>query len=232
MIYIKVKQHVNEETFFVSKKDDEFYPLVDQKYKSSNYVRGIGCFKVKESDLYSIPHIKEINSTTWKDYLSKYGENCLYYSLSGYYLDSPTCEEYNMQNEFKCLLNCNIDIDKYKQYCLLFDKLHDLQTKAFKKIGLYCFDFEDFYIYPSFKHYHIIGHPYMEVFKHDEILWNLYCKQRKINMIGNYRQIYEKQKQYFLNRECYYPTDIKDRIIDIFGLEAANIYERMLTFFD
>lgn len=47
MIYIKVKERMNKETFFASKKDGEFYPLVDQSYKSENYVRGIGNFKVK-----------------------------------------------------------------------------------------------------------------------------------------------------------------------------------------
>lgn len=44
--------------------------------------------------------------------------------------------------------------------------------------------------------------------------------------------LYNNYNLSLFNQKQYYSNNIKDRIVTFFGLEAANIYERMLTFFD
>lgn len=235
MIYIKPIINREEKTFFAVKYENKTYPLYDQQNIKETFIYGKGYIKVGKRCLLTVPYIEEINTTTWKEYLYMYGENCLYYSLTGKILSDQDCCESTKRNEFLSIVWNNIDIEKYEQFCALFDKFHAIQEKVLKYIGIYDFLLKDFYIYPSYKiASFFITRPTFDVVLHDGILWKTYIEKldNDFKKEGESTQEYIDMIHNLREDKCDFPICMKDRITYLFGKEAANIYEQMLTFFD
>lgn len=210
----------------------EYRLPITATYDKSVFVRGFGYIKTKYIE--TIP-VYDGTIDSWNDYVLKYGYHCLFYSLTGYTLDSDDCCAYNMQREFRSFVSSGMGLVKYAKYVNLFQKINAIQLTTFKNYPfIFNFEYDKYYFTPCYSLYGILTiTPYVDTIRDDEKMERLYRRIRTTELkdkgIDNYQQITN-----IIDGEIeggIFPVCSKDRMKLLFGDECVKAYTTILDDF-
>lgn len=221
------------------KKTTVLYPQ-DSLNNDEVFVYGLGWKKFTKTNKVFVPLFSgEIED--WDNYLKEYGKECLFYSLSGYSLDSNDCCAYNSVNEFYSLLQCKGGIEKYQSYVSAMTRIREIQMDKIKEIfSSYVSEWMVKHITdkclfrPSMRIFMFITSPYLDTPEDDNKLEIVYRKKR----------YYELKEQYadnivqidnIIRKEIedgvVFPICMSERLEMIYGKECNNLYNYILENF-
>jgi len=176
-----------------------YYPKTDNFYDDSLFVKGIGWKKIGKTNKVIIPTFSG-NVEDWDDYILKYGKMCLFYSLSGYSLDSCDCCAYNLRNEFYSIFQCKGGILGYQKYVENMLAIQDIQRKVledkFSLLSEYIRNsYIDKYLFrPFFNMYFVVMPPYLDTPADDDKMLGFYRRYRYYEIEKGHK-CYEKKKE-------------------------------------
>ena len=147
------------------------------------FVYGLGWKKLGKKNWINVPLFSgEIED--WDNYLNEYGKDCLFYSLTGYSLQSNDCCANNMISEFLSLLQCKGGIEQYQKYVENIEAIQEIQTKVFEEKLSYMSEYErksfidKNLIRPCYRVFLFITTPYLDTPNDDDKLERFYRTYR------------------------------------------------------
>lgn len=215
----------------VNNKKEYRLPITATDGKSV-FVRGFGYIKTK--CIETIP-VYDCTVDSWNDYVLKYGYHCLFYSLTGYTLNSNDCCAYNMQREFRSFVASGMGLVKYAKYVNLFQKINAIQLTTLKSYPfIFKFEYDKYYFTPCYSLSGILTiTPYADTIEDDDKMERLYRRIRtselKDNGVNDYQQIATIIDSEI--NEGIFPVCSRDRMKLLFGDECVKAYTSILDDF-
>lgn len=219
-----------KESFYAIKHGGEYYPCYSQRDskqgKYDTFIGGKGWVKSKTAKL--IPLYTGTTISEFERYLKEYGENCLFYSITGFTIDSKDCVVFGAIQEFKVLIAVGFEyFEKFVK------SIQEINTKI-KEIMLgRGFDINERWITKDDKFYstkdffvvrpqyslmsYFLCAPHVDVVGDDTLLWKHYVEE------------YKPQTDEELDN--VFPCSPKDRLTFLFSSEVADMYEKILNDF-
>ena len=179
-----------------SKDKRELYPFWDEETVKNTsvlypcsyddkelFVYGLGWKKLGKKNWINVPLFSgEIED--WDNYLNEYGKDCLFYSLTGYSLQSNDCCASNMISEFLSLLQCKGGIGEYQKYVENIEAIQEIQREVFNEKLSYMGEYErksfidKNLIRPCYRVFLFITTPYLDTPNDDDKLECFYRTYR------------------------------------------------------
>lgn len=164
------------------KSANAIYPMTFDD-DGSVFVLGLGWKKATDKNTLTVP-VFSGDVEDWDAYLSEYGEECLFYSLTGYSLRTHDCCAFNKQSEFLSLLSMDGGIVEYQKFASDILRIQEIQKQVLtEKLGwLPKYELDSFIkevkIKPEFKIFFIVTPPYLDTPSDDDKLVTVYRKIR------------------------------------------------------
>ena len=219
-------------TFEVENQKEYYYPI-DGCYGNEVFIYGIGSFKTKK--IITIPMF-DGTIEGWNDYVLKYGYACLFYSLTGYDINSMDCCALNMQREFNSVVMSNWGLHKYAKFVEIYNYINQIQMETLSKDSwmVSYFDFTKDYLFrPNFSLGGFLTiEPYCDVIADDEKLEKLYRSKRNRELSIEGKSANEIIDT--LDNEItdgVFPISTKERIKYFYGEECMKLYEQLVNDF-
>ena len=229
MYYLKSSDRTTTEPFFAIKVKKVLYPCTYQlSAKSGDYrafVRGTGWKKAKEAVI--IPVYSGTTKDEFEAYLTTYGKECLYYSMTGYELNSNDCCAWHSTQEFQVLLS--VGYDYMESFHAEISKINTLISNSIKnylgvteitrwiEVGDKFYSSTDFFeVRPCYSMMvYFLTAPHVDVINDDSKLEKHFIALHKPTEIE-------------MNN---FPESMKDRIIFLFGKDVADLYHSIMSDF-
>lgn len=196
------------------------------------FVPGIGYITTKRIE--TIPtYDGKVDS--WNDYVLKYGYQCMFYSLTGYTLNSMDCCAYSMQKEFRSFVMSGMGLTLYAKYVNLFQKINALQLSTLKSYPfIFTFEYDKYYFAPCYSVGGLLTvEPYADTVKDDDKMECLYRRIRVTELRDKgikegvkLAEIIDKEI-----KDGIFPVCMKDRMKLLFGDECVKAYVKILDDF-
>lgn len=165
------------------KETTVLYPQTSSSDGDKIFVCGIGWKKFGKTNKVSVPLFSgEVED--WDNYLKEYGNECLFYSLTGYTLSSMDCCAYNSVGEFYSIMQCKGGIEHYQKFVEAIEEIQNIQTQVFNRKLSFLSDYqkkrfiEENLFRPCFRVFILIMPPYLDTPKDDEKMERFYRKYR------------------------------------------------------
>jgi hypothetical protein len=228
------------DTFYAIKVDGNMHPctyqtgLNDESTKFESFIRGTGWKTSKKG--YQIPVFSGNTQEELQAYLDKYGKFCLFYSITGFGLNSGDCVVWAMQQEFNVALSIGFD------YVAKFTKrINDLNTKIQKIVmqkhkvdilsktfqwtgGRYSEgaqiigEYDLFYVKPAYSVMaYFLTKPHLDVVSDDRKL------EKHYKAVTSYKHMEANEGEF--------PVSMKKRLEFLFSKEVAKDYEAIMKEF-
>ena len=223
------------------KNTEVIFPQTDGWSDNEVFVSGLGWKKFGKHNTMEVPVFSGYIED-WDEYLKTYGKHCLFYSLSGYSLDSCDCCAYISVNEFYSLLQCNGGIEKYQSYVSAMTRIREIQMDKIKEMfSSYASewmlkDITDKCLFrPSMRIFMIITSPYLDTPEDDNKLENVYRRKRYYELKEQYADNFV-QIDDIISKEIkegvVFPICMSERLEMIYGKECNNLYKYILENFN
>lgn len=211
-----------------------FVPIVQTEWEKKHeefFYYGFGRIKTKGRKTYEIP-LYDGDPAKWREYIEKYGKECLYYSINGKAITGDCCD-LNEIYEFYSI--CHSDAVKYPAYVDSYIKMNEIQERVisekFGENGILKSERNGLFFRPC---HTIMGFafPYSaNVIADDKKLENFWRSYRKKDI--PFPQRYDRNFVEQIEREIdtendVFPTCMSDRIKMIYGEECERIYDSIL----
>lgn len=168
------------ESFKAIKTKDGYFPILDSYKPHQLVLTSQGYIRLGNRKIYDIP-VFDRQEEHWQEYLDKWGEMCLYYSLSGGELYDYFRED--EKYEFNCLLKYGVE--NYTDFVVQLKKLNEIQRKVIKEKYIPvdcdkgCIDrYTEKYI--TKPHYYFWGYVpfHVEIFSDTDNMREMYSRKR------------------------------------------------------
>jgi len=203
----------------------------DESTKFEAFIRGIGWKKAKKG--YKIPVFKGETLEEMQAYIEQHGKYCLFFSITGFELNSGDCVVWAMQQEFNVALSIGFEyvsgfvkrlndlnakiqkivMDKY-QVDVLSDKMQwtgGRYSEGARIIGQY----DLFYVKPAYSLMaYFLTKPHLDVVNDDSKL------EKHYKAVVGYQHIEANPDEF--------PVSMKERLEFLFSKEVAKDYEKMM----
>lgn len=264
-IYINEKDSISDESFIalrLSKSDKrKLYPQwSDEEIKHNEvyypkcyggdnevFVSGIGYKKFGKTNKVIIPKFSG-NVEDWDDYLNKYGQRCLFYSLTGHSLDSMDCCIYSGITEFYSILQCVGGIEHYQKFVDNVKAIQEIQKKVYKEKLSYKTEYglnhfiNGHLFRPSYHIMIISTPPYLDAIDDDMKMEEYYRNYRHHEIREEHPEYTPVQICEIIDKEFkeddndesdggIFPCSMKERIKFLFGEECERLYKEILDEF-
>lgn len=199
---------------------------------NSVFVQGLGYIKTKRIE--TIP-VYDGTVDSWNDYVLKYGYQCLFYSMTGYTLNTMDCCAYNMQREFRSFILSGMGLVKYAKFVNLFHKINASQLVTLKSYPLiFNFEYDKYYFTPCYSLLGLLAvTPYVDTVADDDKMECLYrrirtteLRDKGINKATEILDIIETEI-----KDGIFPVCPKERMRLLFGEDCVKAYTSILEDF-
>lgn len=223
-----------------AKKTEIIVPDTNGYSNGEVFVYGLGWKKMTEKNTIEVPVFSGYVED-WDNYLKQYGKECLFYSISGYDLNSMDCCAYNVRREFHSLLQCDGGIEKYQTYVNTILKIREIQKQKIEEtFSPFVSDWfvkdltKKLLFNPSFGIMFLIFEPYLDTIEDDGKLETFYRKKRYYELRGKYESVVEIDD--IITKEMdeedgVFPVCMSNRMSVIYGDECNRLYDYILQNF-
>lgn len=188
------------------------YPVLDRMY-GEFFISHKGWIKKCKTKMIPLFSLKEKD---WEKYRKKYGDYCLFYSLTGNDLVSQDCSITAQQNEYNSLCVEPSRITDYKKFIRLYNKVNEIQRRFFKFSGYKYIDYYDYLFTPLYTE--PLAKSYMPITYDVDV----YGDDKKLEKAYNYL----KDTKF---PDTALPEDMASRIELIYGKECLDYYNKLLN---
>lgn len=227
MYYLKPTDRTPTEPFKAIKVNGEFHPCTYQSdAKNGKYEAFVSGWK-KAKKAYDIPLFAGTGKEEFESYLATWGKYCLFYSITGYPLDSGDCVVWAAKQEFMVLLSVGYDYVKsmYDRLIAINDKIIEATKKQLGVAEItYWMDTPKglvtanklFLVKPHYSiAVYLLTAPHIDPISDDDKLWK--------HFIETYKPTEQEMDSF--------PDSVKDRLTFLFGEDVSQMYEAILNDF-
>ncbi len=198
----------------------------DESTKFEAFIRGIGWKKAKKG--YKIPVFRGETLEEMQAYLKQHGKYCLFFSITGFELNSGDCVVWAMQQEFNVALSIGFeyvsgfvkrlnDLNAKIQKIVMDKHGVDVLSGTFQKTKQDNFtgSYDLFYVKPAYSLMaYFLTKPHLDVVNDDSKLWKHYTA------VNSFKHIEANPDEF--------PVQMRARLEFLFSKEVAKEYETLM----